>query len=219
MPKSSLFARLGGNTPLSKLSPADLANRRAAVEAALAEAQRLHGRAALRVEEGEPGAATALVEAAEALRLAQEKVRDVMAAQVEAEADHVERNRRTAAAGAAAQDKASREVFEQQERNVRTLAAAIDAYAAAFAEAILGEVLCRAQFAENPRLRQDLAGVNVASLSRAELARASRSETFMPPGADTGAVAMSDRRRWKPMADAYSETVTAVLSNTSQARK
>ena len=91
--KSSLLFRLTGPTPLAELTPAELTSRRSAAEAELGEAEHLHRKAALACEQGLSGAIGQKAEAAGVLRLAQERLRDVMAAQIEAEGERAERHR------------------------------------------------------------------------------------------------------------------------------
>jgi hypothetical protein len=67
-----------------------LAGKRSAAEAALADAESAYRRAALDEQKGAPGSAMRRSEAAAAVRAAQERVNDVLAAQVEADAERRE---------------------------------------------------------------------------------------------------------------------------------
>lgn len=85
MSKSKLLVLL---TSASRL-PTDLSSQRSAAEAALAAAECIHRKAVGDVHQRSPGAAQRFVEAVTTLRLAQENLRDIMAAQIELEAANV----------------------------------------------------------------------------------------------------------------------------------
>jgi hypothetical protein len=108
MTKPSFLSRLTSPQSVPALSVEELANRRSAAEAALREAEALHRAAALDAENGIPGAIQRKVESVEALRLAQERLRDIMGAQIEAHAAENERARIAKLEAEAAQDDAVR---------------------------------------------------------------------------------------------------------------
>lgn len=126
--KQSMMARFIGQQTRSALTPEDLSARRSAAEAELKEAERLHGQAALEVERGVPGSIAAKAEAAGALRLAQERLRDVTSAQLEYEAECRDRERRQRKAAEAATDAQHEATVARFEAVAEKVAPAVEAY-------------------------------------------------------------------------------------------
>ena len=210
MSKTSLLARLSGSAPLSHLTPSDLANRRNAAEAALSRAESLHRKAALAVEQQVPGAAAGLIEATENLALANAKVRDVLAAQIEAEAEDAERRRRDQAAYVEKEDRATRAVFAAQAAVAREGEPVIAAFTAWWSRLLDANAACRAEFATNPRLRSDLALLNVADLVGREITRAS-AHGRIPPGPNVIGATLSDPGTWQSLGSILADQAAAVL--------
>lgn len=214
MAKRSLLARLSGS--LKGMSPDELSSRRNAAEAALAEAERLHGKAALAAEQELPGSAQQLVAAVETLQLARDKVRDVLAAQIESEALQAEQRRAERAAQIEKQDKASRAVFAASAKLAREGEAIIADFANWYATASEAEAACRREFAANPRLRSDLAHVNLADLVGREITRVAVAG-HLPPGPNVMGATLGNPQDWPSLGSIFAGRAEAVLPPTPKA--
>lgn len=187
---NSLLARITGSNrhppagrDLSRLSPADLASRRTTAEAAVADAEAQHRKAALNVEQQVPGAVERLMEAVTVLQQARDKCRDLTAAQVECEAQEAERQRQAKAATADAQDRALVKALTALENAVMADQEAAQAKAATWEALVKANEAFRAVAVPNPRVREYLhSGLDVKRLAESELARVATADFPLAPG-------------------------------------
>ena len=156
MRRSPLLSRLvGQRAEAADLSPQELAIRRSAAEAELQEAERLYQKAALDAERGVSGAIHARSEAAGAVRLAEERLRDVMGAQVEADAQERDRQDRSNRDARAAQDRDGRTAMDRWAHSVADLEKAMAATVAAYEGMIAAKKVAHEALFRNPRVPND----------------------------------------------------------------
>jgi hypothetical protein len=209
----------GIKAAVTRTEPPDWERRFAAVEDAIAAAKEEHGSAALAVEQQIPGSAARLVSAAQTLQAAQARKSDLTAAQTAWNAQEAEREAKARAAEAERQDKAAQAAFDAQAALAHEGEAILAAYVAWWGRMREAESVCRTQAAANPRVRQDLAhAAPLADLVRKEIARIGTT-TPLPPGADNRAAALSDRREWQSLGDAFAALAAAVLPDSAQPKR
>ncbi len=178
-PLKSLAGRLSrpsGNLPDRSL----LMDRRAAAEAAQAAAERLYQSAALAVETDQPGAAAQLTEATEARKLADEKLRSIMSAQLEADTLHAEHERKAKAEAIAQENAATAQAWDDVAKAAKLIEPAILALRDAVAALVKAYQHAHAVSANNRRVRQDLIHMNIVDLVATELARLSTAIVSLP---------------------------------------
>jgi hypothetical protein len=195
---------------LKGLSPADLAARRDAARARIAEAEAEYSTIALEVELGAPGAAVRLERAREAVENAKTKLQDLDAAQTAVEAQERERGRKKAAALAEREDREARAALDALAATAVEGEAVIRAFVEWWAKFVKAWHSVQAQSVKNPRFRHNVAHLSFAEFVRRELARVASSDP-MPPGANAGAALLDDRRTWKPLGQEIGELAATAL--------
>lgn len=214
MAKSNFLAGLK-----AAITPAvpDWSARIGTAQAELAAALDAHGRAALASQQELPGANVRLTEAVQRLQEARTKLETLQAAQRAWEAQEAERHASAAAAEAGRQDKAALAAFDHLTTVAKEGEPVLAAYEEWWVKLLAADEACRIHFAENPRLRPDLAGYSLADLVSREITRQASAKP-LPPCANALAAELSDRRAWEPLSAFFTALANVVLPATAKGK-